>query len=253
MSEKTLKMRIQNRHSTGTEWEEANPLLLDGEMAVVRIDGETRLKIGDGVNYYNDLPFIDDPIRNLLSGEVSIDLTGEISEGNSFVEGLWSKTVNVDPNNSNVATYVTRVSLSNINKENKNPDVILRDIQGFEYKGNKRIETDSIYFYSNSTMIGNLIIDFGDTEKVVDISSNISETISEGSWSLTKNVDPSNTGIAKYITKVSIGSMNSKKKIPQIFIKDTNNFVFDINKRVGVDYAYLYSNYATDGKIIIIN
>lgn len=250
MSEKTLKMRIQNRHSTGVEWETVNPLLLDGEIAVVRINGETRLKIGDGVTYYNDLPFIDDPLRDSLSGELTIDLTGEISE--TFKDGSWSKTDIVDVNNAGVATYVTRMSLSDIGKENKNPDVILRDTNGFEYKGNKRIEADNIYFYSNAALSGCLVADFGNSETNVNIVSEISETLTIGSWSLTEVVDPVNSNIAKYITKISLASMNSKKRLPDIFIKDENDFIVEALKRVGFDYAYIYSNEAISGKIIAL-
>lgn len=250
MSEKTLKMRIQNRHSTGVEWETVNPLLLDGEIAVVRINGETRLKIGDGVTYYNDLPFIDDPLRDSLSGELTIDLTGEISE--AFKDGSWSKTDIVDVNNADIATYVTRISLSDIGKENKNPDVILRDTNGFEYKGNKRIEADNIYFYSNVALPGCLVADFGSSETSVNIVSEISETLTIGSWSLTEVVDPVNSNIAKYITKISLASMNSKKRLPDIFIKDENDFVVEALKRVGFDYAYIYSNEAISGKIIAL-
>lgn len=250
MSKNTLEMRIQNRRSTGVEWETVNPLLLDGEIAVVRINGETRLKIGDGVTYYNDLPFIDDPLRDSLSGELTIDLTGEISE--VFKDGFWSKTDIVDVDNADVAVYVTRISLADISKENKNPDVILRDANGFEYKGNKRIEADNIYFYSNAALPGCLVADFGNSETSVNIVSEISETLTIGNWSLTEVVDPVNSNIAKYITKISLASTNSKKRLPDIFIKDESDFVVEALKRVGFDYAYIYSNEAISGKIIAL-
>lgn len=246
----TIKVKIQNRRSTGAEWESQNPILLDGEIAIVRDGGETRLKVGDGVHNYNDLPFIDEPLRDLLSSELTIDLTGEISE--AFKDGSWSKTDIVDVNNSDIATYVTRISLSDINKENKNPNVILRDTNGFEYKGNKRIEVDNIYFYSNAALSGCLVADFGSSETSVNIASEISDTLIIGSWSLTEVVDPANSNIAKYITKVSLTSMNSKKRSPDIFIKDENGFIIEALKRVGFDYAYIYSNEAISGKIITL-
>lgn len=251
MSEKTLKMRIQNRHSTGVEWETVNPLLLDGEIAVVRIGNETRLKIGDGVTYYNDLPFIDDPLRNSLSSELTIDLTGEISE--TFKDGSWSRTDVVDINNSGIATYVTRVSLSDIGKEDKNPEIILRDTNGFEYNGNKRIEADSIYFYSNVALSGCLVADFGNSETVVDITSDVVDALSIGVWSLTEVVDPLNSGVAKYITKISLASINPEKKMPNIFIRDENGFIIEVLKRIGFDYAYIYANGAISGKIIALS
>ena len=158
MDNKIFYTRISNRRDTEAEWELSNPILLDGEIIIVRTDNETRLKVGDGFKTYKELPFLDDHLRNLLTGEFIVDLTGEISE--SFKDGAWSPTNIVDNDNVDAALYVTRVSLSDFGKENSNPDVVLRDSNGFEYKGNKRIEADNIYFYSNVALPGRLIVKF---------------------------------------------------------------------------------------------
>lgn len=250
--ENTLKVKIQNRRSTSAEWESQNPLLLDGEIAIVRDGDETRLKVGDGINNYNDLPFIDEHLRNILSNEITIDLNGAVIDSAIYEDGAWSRTELVDSDNSDISKYVTRVSLSDMNKEDKNPNVLFRDINGFEYKGSKRIESENIYFYSNGALPGCLIIEFGSIEKNIDIATDISDVLEEGKWSLTSVVDSDNSGIAKYVTKISLTSLSSNKKTPQIFIKGEDNFIIDINKRIGFDYAYLYSNEVVSGKIIII-
>ena len=156
----TFKVKIQNRRSTGSEWESQNPLLLDGEIAIVRDGDETRLKVGDGINHYNDLSFIDEPLRNILLNEVTIDLNGTVINSAIYEDGVWSRTELVDPDNSNISIYVTRVSISNINRGGKNPNVLFRDTNGFEYEGTKRIEADNIYLYSNVALSGRLIVKF---------------------------------------------------------------------------------------------
>ena len=44
------------RKKTATLWEELNPILGNGEVIIVEADGKLKLKIGDGVTAYNDLP-----------------------------------------------------------------------------------------------------------------------------------------------------------------------------------------------------
>ena len=156
----TIRVKVQNRRSTGAEWESQNPLLLDGEIAIVRDGSETRLKVGDGVHNYNNLPFIDEPLRNILPSKITTNLNGTVVDSAIYKDGMWSMTELVDPNNSNVSTYVTKVSLSDFNKENKNPKVLFRDTNGFEYKGSIRIEGDNIYLYSNVALSGHLIVEF---------------------------------------------------------------------------------------------
>ena len=251
MDKKTLNTRIQNKRDIKSNWESNNPVLLKGEFAIVEDGNEIRIKVGDGVTNYNGLPFIDDPLRNQSTSEVVIDLTSEISS--VFKEGSWSLTSNVDSANSDIAKYVTRVSLSDIKKEDKNPDVIIRDIDGFEYKGNKRIEMDSIYFYSNSAMPGSLVVDFGNSEIEINISSNVANVMTDGSWSLTNNVDPSHSNIAKYVTRIPFSNVSSNRKLPNVFLKDSDNFVVEAFKRAEYDYIYVYSNFAILGKIILLS
>ncbi|MBQ8361492.1 MAG: hypothetical protein IJX44_06045 [Bacteroidaceae bacterium] len=48
--------RIQIRRDTSERWTEINPLLMEGEMGW---ENDTRkAKMGDGINNWNDLPYI---------------------------------------------------------------------------------------------------------------------------------------------------------------------------------------------------
>lgn len=56
--EKQYNTRVLNKKGTTAEWEEANPVIKDGELIVIVTEsGKIRTKIGDGVTAYNNLPF----------------------------------------------------------------------------------------------------------------------------------------------------------------------------------------------------
>lgn len=51
-------VRIKNKRDTDANWTSKNPVLLDGEIILVRdSNGTTRMKIGDGVSKYNQLSY----------------------------------------------------------------------------------------------------------------------------------------------------------------------------------------------------
>lgn len=65
-----LNTRIQTRRDTAANWESKNPVLLNGEMIIVTTNaGDIRLKIGDGIKTYTQLPFQDETLYNALSGK----------------------------------------------------------------------------------------------------------------------------------------------------------------------------------------
>lgn len=54
----TFNTRIQCKKDSESEWEDNNPVLLDGEIAVVvSNDGKIKFKVGDGMNHYSVLNF----------------------------------------------------------------------------------------------------------------------------------------------------------------------------------------------------
>lgn len=55
---RTIKTRTQLKRDSHAHFMANNPVLLEGEMVVVYIDDNMRIKIGDGVNKYAALPFV---------------------------------------------------------------------------------------------------------------------------------------------------------------------------------------------------
>lgn len=54
-------------------WEMINPILMDGEFAVVYSNGYNKLKIGDGISHFNELEYVTDPeIINILIAKYDI-------------------------------------------------------------------------------------------------------------------------------------------------------------------------------------
>lgn len=52
-----IKTRIRHKRDTVANWTAENPILLNGEIAIVDDGNSTKLKIGDGSTAYNSLPF----------------------------------------------------------------------------------------------------------------------------------------------------------------------------------------------------
>ena len=68
MATKQFNSRIQWKKDTSANWTANNPVLLNGEIAIVVTNsGETRFKIGDGTSAYTALPFQDEAIRALIT------------------------------------------------------------------------------------------------------------------------------------------------------------------------------------------
>lgn len=152
---KKLNVRIQSKRSTSTEWETSNPILLDGEIIIVKVGNETRLKIGDGTHTYKQLPFIDEPLREMLPDSKSVELLNETST--TLVDGKWSLTSAVDSVNQSIATYVTTITFDS-DITNESPVVLIKDEAGWTYDSTKRISGSKIYLYSNKTIAGNVIV-----------------------------------------------------------------------------------------------
>lgn len=64
MAEKRLRVRTKLRYHTVKDWETNNPVLLDGEPAIVTVPpteegvAQVLIKVGDGAHAFNDLPYI---------------------------------------------------------------------------------------------------------------------------------------------------------------------------------------------------
>ncbi|HAU86432.1 MAG TPA: hypothetical protein DCW90_13335 [Lachnospiraceae bacterium] len=58
MPNKEIHSRIKHKRDTHENWTAANPVILSNELIFVDVDSETKIKIGDGVTAYKELPFI---------------------------------------------------------------------------------------------------------------------------------------------------------------------------------------------------
>jgi hypothetical protein len=71
MSDTRMKTRIIHKHAIESDWAKAvNFIPLKGELIVYDIDDNynyERIKIGDGVQNVNDLPFVDDALRSKIT------------------------------------------------------------------------------------------------------------------------------------------------------------------------------------------
>ena len=53
----TFSKRIQLRRDTAANWVSENPVLLEGELGLELDDSRNRMKIGNGTDAWNDLPY----------------------------------------------------------------------------------------------------------------------------------------------------------------------------------------------------
>lgn len=76
---KTIQAIVKNRTDTAANWTQKNPVIAEGEIIVVQTSaGETRLKIGDGVKTFTQLPYTDEQIYNNVVTSVN-GQTGDIT------------------------------------------------------------------------------------------------------------------------------------------------------------------------------
>ena len=67
---KEINARIKHKRDTDTNWMNANPILLDGEIIIVECTDAVKLKIGDGKTNYSQLSYMDDNILDALINEI---------------------------------------------------------------------------------------------------------------------------------------------------------------------------------------
>lgn len=95
---KTIQATVKNRTDTAANWTQKNPVLAEGEIIVVQTSaGETRLKIGDGVKTFTQLPYTDEQIYNNVVTSVN-GQTGDVTLANDSKSlGLASAAVGQMP------------------------------------------------------------------------------------------------------------------------------------------------------------
>lgn len=98
---KTIQATVKNRTDTATNWTQKNPVLAEGEIIVVQTSaGETRLKIGDGVKTFTQLPYTDEQIYNNVVTSVN-GQTGDVT-----LPGDYVINVTLDTKQSSIGNWV---------------------------------------------------------------------------------------------------------------------------------------------------
>ena len=67
-----FRARIKHKRDNSATWTQNNPVILNGEIIIVDTDNGVRIKVGDGVKKYTQLPFDDELLRSLIDEKVSI-------------------------------------------------------------------------------------------------------------------------------------------------------------------------------------
>ena len=91
MASKVFSVRIRDKRDTHANWASANPVLLNGETIIVDMDtGESRRKTGDGTTRYDQLPFDDDGLKNLVNSKHT-EIMSEAQPSGLDVGDDWDK------------------------------------------------------------------------------------------------------------------------------------------------------------------
>ena len=110
MADKIVKIygdaRFLPRHDTLENWQRKNPILLEAEPSYV-IDGEDgkKIKFGDGVTPWNDLPYLSSNINN--GGDITVDQTynpdsENAQSGKAVAEAISEALMDYDHNFSEI-------------------------------------------------------------------------------------------------------------------------------------------------------
>lgn len=129
--DKILNVRMRQRRDTQENWEKNNPILLNGEIALVdTVSGELRMKIGDGANRYSVLPFNDDALRLLIDTKQDKE-DGKGLSTNDYTTEDMTKLNNIESGaEQNVIENIKSTTLNVSTIEDK---TIALDVQWMEF------------------------------------------------------------------------------------------------------------------------
>lgn len=115
MAKIELNGRIGHKRDTDAALTQSGFVPLDGELVLAELAGEVRLKAGDGVRTYAELPFLDAVLREEIEGKADADHTHFLAtEGMSGFMASTDKAkldgIEANANNYTHPTYFTRDS-----------------------------------------------------------------------------------------------------------------------------------------------
>ena len=165
--DKEIRTRIKQTKDTEANWLKVDPVLLDGEMVI----SDNKLKIGDGVSKYSELPFINYLLKtgDTMTGDFSIAPEGRTSI--IFAPMGSGANVVIKENDSALTTITLSPSSKTIylaDGTTQDP-IVLRGI------GEATIDTDAVnkkYIEDNyGTRQGNATFQFPGVWKVKNVAS----------------------------------------------------------------------------------
>jgi hypothetical protein len=114
MAKIELDGRIGHKRDTDAALAQSGFVPLDGELVLAELDGEVRLKAGDGVRTYAELPFLDAVLREEVEGKADVDHThAEATESaGGFMPAADKEKLDGIEENANNYTHPTYTSRS---------------------------------------------------------------------------------------------------------------------------------------------
>lgn len=129
--DKILNVRMRQRRDTQENWEKNNPILLNGEIALVDTpNGELRMKIGDGANRYSALPFNDDALRLLIDTKQDKE-DGKGLSTNDYTTEDMTKLNNIE--NGAEQNVIENIKSTTLNVSTIEDKTIALDVQWMEF------------------------------------------------------------------------------------------------------------------------
>lgn len=238
---KTIQATIKNRTDTAANWTQKNPVFAEGEIIVVQTSaGETRLKIGDGVKSFTQLPYTDEQIYNNVVTSVN-GQTGDVTLTNESKSlGLTSAAVGQIPkvkavDSNGVPTEWESVALPSGSAGSMKKLTFTGAVTG-EYDGSNDISIDipsDVYIAQINATSSILINDYDELVSAIKSHKIIILLFGE-------NAEPIVISIATFdSTKVTLGVPMQEHFIDFTIAKDT--------KKLTASYLYHFSMKIQEG------
>ena len=114
MSVKNVYGRIRNKRDTSANWENNNPVLLNGELIVVDTNArDVRFKIGDGSKTYTQLPFTDEKINTAINEHINDTIVHWTADDRAIFSNVTSENY-VSNNNATLLTDAGNAPIKNL-------------------------------------------------------------------------------------------------------------------------------------------
>lgn len=157
MADKIVKIhgdaRFLPRHDTLENWQTKNPILLEAEPSYV-IDGEDgkKIKFGDGVTPWNDLPYLSSSINN--GGDITVDQTYTPTSPNAQSGLATAEAVGVandytDKAIKSLKTYANNTFAPTIKNTVSGGVLAVHDVSPVEHALNIKLSSDTLTDFSN--------------------------------------------------------------------------------------------------------